>query len=76
MFDERQEELERICKEHPIEIPVTVAAAWLGVNPESLRISIVQGRCGFPALSWTRPGRSNSGYHIPTATFYKTFSVR
>ena len=76
MFDERQEELERICKEHPVEIPVTVAANWLGVAPESLRISIAQGRCGFAALSWTKPGKSNSGYHIPTMSFYKAFSGR
>ena len=37
MFDERQEELERICKENPVDIPIPVAAKWLGIAPESLR---------------------------------------
>ena len=76
MFDERQEELERICKENPVDIPIPVAAKWLGIAPESLRYSIVQGTCGFPALSWRKPGKSNAAYHIPASTFYKTFSTR
>lgn len=76
MFEDRQAELEQICKDHPIEIPIAVAAKWLGVSAESLRYSIIQGTCGFVALSWRKPGKSNAGYHIPTSVFYRAFSVK
>lgn len=74
--NEKQKELEEICDKYPIEIPVPVAAKWLGIAPESLRHSILQGTCGFAALAWHKPGKSNAGFHIPTANFYKAFAVK
>lgn len=60
------ENLEKLCKDYPLYIPVDVLAEFLHVKPAGLRASIDQGRCPF-GFSWTLGNRS--GYKIPTATF-------
>jgi len=68
-ISERYAELCQICDDHPIDIPVTTAAKFLGISPESLRCSILQGTAGF-GLAWRKLGKQNAGYVIPTLSFY------
>lgn len=65
------DELEELCKKHPIEMPVAEAAKFLHMHPESLRIAIIQDTSPFPAFAWKKPGRANYAFHIPTFTFYQ-----
>lgn len=60
------EKLEKLCKDHPLYIPVDVLAEFLHVKPAGLRASIDQGKCPF-GFSWTLGSRS--GYKVPTTTF-------
>lgn len=53
-------ERNRVC------IPVSEAAAFLRMDPASLRASIEQNRCPF-GFSWRQGERS--GYKIPTIAF-------
>lgn len=71
---ERLEELKELCRKYPIDIPVKDAAEFLHMHPESLRYSIVQGTCGFNALSWIKPGAKNRGFLIPTLPFYQALT--
>ena len=63
----RIKELIALCEEHPIYIPVRVAAKYLGISEESLRNCIEMGRCPF-GISWRSNDRS--GYKIPTLAFF------
>lgn len=72
-LEERQQELRRLCEQHPIEIPVIEAAKYLGISPEGLRYAIIQGTCGFSAIAWRKPSAKNYAYYIPTLTFYNAF---
>ena len=65
---QRKAELETLCEQYPIEIPLIEVAKFLHIKPESLRRSIEQGTCGFCALTWrngTRPA-----FSIQTLPFY------
>ena len=53
----RTKELIALCEEHPIYIPVRVAAKYLGISEESLRNCIEMGRCPF-GISWRSNDRS------------------
>lgn len=70
----RFEELNELCRTYPIDIPLIEAAKFLHLHPESLRYSIVQGTCGFNALSWIKPGAKNRGFLIPTLAFYQALT--
>ena len=63
----RTKELIALCEEHPIYIPVRVAAKFLGISEESLRSCIEMRRCPF-GISWRSNDRS--GYKIPTLAFF------
>lgn len=60
------EQLEKLCKDYPVYIPVDILAEFLHVKPAGLRASIKQGRCPF-GFSWSLGERS--AYRIPTITF-------
>ena len=70
---DRQEELNRLCEEHPVTIPVNDAAKFLGMAPESLRESISTGSCPF-GLGWQKVAGGNRAYCIPTLVFYHCIS--
>lgn len=67
---QRIAELNALCEKYPIEIPLIEVAKYLHVKPESLRMSIIQGTCGFSALAWKKPGRQNSAFSVQTLPFY------
>lgn len=67
----RFNELEELCRKHPIEMPLIEAAKFLHMHPESLRIAIIQDTSPFPAFAWKKPGCVNYAFHIPTFTFYQ-----
>lgn len=65
------EELVKIIEQYPVCVPVSVAAAYVGVSPQCLRASIEQNRCPF-GFSWKLGDRS--GYKIPTLAFVSWIS--
>lgn len=65
----RIEELKALCNKYPIAIPVREAAQFLGISPECLRASCMQGRCPF-GFAWASVGSERTGYKIPTLTFF------
>lgn len=69
-MNERMEELERICRQYPKNIPIYVVAEFLGTSVESLRTAIAQGSTSFGAFSWCKPGKVNRGFLVPTLAFY------
>ena len=75
-MNDREQELLKICEEYPRNIPLAVAAEFLGTSTESLRAAIAQGTAGFAALSWRKLGKSNHGYLIPTMAFYNAMIGR
>ena len=66
----RLAELQALCEKYPIEIPLVEVAKFLHIHPESLRMAIMQGTCGFCALAWKKPGGKNSAFSIQTMPFY------
>ena len=67
---QRLAELNALCEQYPIEIPLIEVAKFLHIHPESLRFAIIQGTCGFSALAWKKPGKQNSAFSIQTMPFY------
>jgi hypothetical protein len=67
---QRIAELEALCEQYPIEIPLIEVAKFLHIHPESLRFSIIQGTSGFSALAWRKPGKQNSAFSVQTLPFY------
>lgn len=65
------EKLTKIIQEHPVYVPVMVAAEFVGVTPQCLRASIDQNRCPF-GFSWRLGDRT--GYKIPTIAFVSWLS--
>ena len=62
-------ELQTLVSAHPLYIPVPEAAAFLGMDPASLRASIDSGNCPF-ALGWQKDIKGYRAYKIPTVPFY------
>ncbi len=58
--------LDTLIREHPICVPIPVAAEFLHMKPNALRASIEQSRCPF-GFSWKLGDRK--GYKIPTVAF-------
>ena len=63
------EKLSNLIDKYPIDIPITVAADFLGMDAECLRCSIEQGRATF-GVSWKREIRGKRGFKIPTIAFF------
>ncbi|MBQ8340052.1 MAG: hypothetical protein IJX39_04585 [Clostridia bacterium] len=62
-------ELERIVKEHPLKIPLEVAAEFLGIGREGLMAALMRGNVPFGFAYQKQDG----GYRvpvIPSVTFY------
>lgn len=67
---EKLEELEDLCRENPHTIKTELVAKFLHMDPNSLRTSIIQGKCPF-GLSWIKnPINGNNGFCVNTLTFY------
>lgn len=67
------EELEKIVQEHPLKIPLRVAAEFLGMNEEGLKMALMRGNAPF-GFAYQK---SDGGYRvpvIPTTTFYLWYS--
>lgn len=66
-------ELERIVREHPLKIPIEVAADFLGINREGLMAALMRGNAPFGFAYQKQDG----GYRvpvIPTVSFYLWYS--
>lgn len=63
------ERLNALIEENPIYIPIARVADYLGMNPESLRCAIDQGRATF-GFSWKSDMRGNRAFKVPTIAFY------
>lgn len=61
--------LNALIEEYPIYIPIAKAADYLGMNPESLRCAIDQGRASF-GFSWKSGMQGNRAFKVPTIAFY------
>ena len=57
------EKIEKLISMYPSTVPVNAAAEFLGVDAESVRSSIEDGRFGF---SWKKSGKLNRAFCIPT----------
>lgn len=66
---DRLKELAEICEANPVQIPLPVAAKFLGVESPSLRAAIMDGSCPF-GFGWRRTARGNRAFCIPTHLFY------
>ncbi len=62
--------VEAIIKEHPLQIPVPVAAKLLGCQEASVREFLTNGNVG---MAWKKPGKQNHGFCIPTAQFMRWY---
>lgn len=67
----RINELNELCRNYPVEIPVSEAAKFLHVKPETLRYAIDQGKIP-GAFSWRKPGSKNASFSIQTLPFYRS----
>ena len=65
--------LNELVDKHPLYIPVTEAAALMGMDPTSLRASIDSGNCPF-GLGWQKDINGYKAYKIPTVPFYLWFT--
>lgn len=63
------EKLNNLIEENPVYIPIAQVANYLGMNPESLRCAIDQGRASF-GFSWKGDARGSRAFKIPTIAFY------
>jgi hypothetical protein len=70
----RKAELEELCEKYPIEIPLIEVAKFLHIHPDSLRLSIIQGTCGFSALAWRKLGTERNSFSIQTLPFYLAYT--
>ena len=66
---EKVNELCELVDEHPLTIPVPIAANFLNMDPESLRCALEQNRCPF-GFGWQKNIRGNKGFKIPTSTLF------
>lgn len=69
IIKERLAALEEIVRENPLQIPLSVAAKFLGVNAEGLKTALMRGNTPFGFAYQKKDG----GYRvpvIPTITFY------
>ncbi len=66
---DKLKELTAICEENPVQIPLPVAAKFLGMESPSLRAAIMDGSCPF-GFGWRRTARGNRAFCIPTHLFY------
>ncbi len=65
--------LQEIVQEHPIKIPLRVAAEFLGMNEEALKAALMRGNAPFGFAYQLKDG----GYRvpiIPTTLFYLWFT--
>ncbi len=63
---EDKAKVEEIINKYPKQIPVHVAAEFMGMGISSLHAAIDGGALG---LSWRKDGKLTKGYCIPTAKF-------
>lgn len=70
---ERLQRLNELVTKHPMYIPVTEAAALMGMEAASLRASIDSGNCPF-ALGWQKDIKGYKAYKVPTVPFYLWFT--
>lgn len=64
--------LEQLIAEYPQQIPVPIAAKFLGCAPESLRTACEEyALFGF---AWRKPGKVNKAFCIPTAVFVRWYT--
>lgn len=66
---DRLRQLKKICEENPVQVPLPVAADFLGMEPTSLRDAIMDGSCPF-GFGWRRTARGNRSFCVPTHLFY------
>lgn len=65
----RIDELKALCSKYPVAIPVKEAALFLGISPDCLRESCLQGSCPF-GFGWRSVGCDKAGFKIPTISFW------
>ena len=73
IIKERLGALEQIVKSHPTQIPLRVAADFLNMNEEGLKVALMRGNAPFGFAYQKKDG----GYRvpvIPTVTFYLWFT--
>ena len=70
---ERLARLSEIVREHPVKLPLRVAAEFLGMNEEALKSALMRGNAPFGFAYQLKDG----GYRvpiIPTTLFYLWFT--
>ena len=66
---DRVAELNALATDYPETIPVPVAARFLRMGPDSLRLAIELGTAPF-GISWQKTIKGNRSFVIPTLPFY------
>lgn len=66
---DKLDELNVLIEKYPAYIPLTSAAAFLGMHSDGLRASIEHGGCPF-GIAWQKDIHGNRAFKIPTPTFY------
>ncbi|MBQ7755705.1 MAG: hypothetical protein IJ031_00605 [Oscillospiraceae bacterium] len=66
-----QDKLETLVANYPQNIPVPVAADFLGCTQESLRQTLCDGKD--IGMAWRQTGKCNRAFFIPTAKFVRWY---
>ena len=66
-------ELEKLCDEHPMIIPLRAAASFLGMNEEGLKAALMRGNAPF-GFAYQKGDGAYRVSVIPTVTFYLWFT--
>jgi hypothetical protein len=65
-----EEKLAEIIQKYPQQIPVPVAAEFMGCSQDTLRSAL---ETGFLGISERKPGKLNRGFVIPTGHFVRWY---
>lgn len=73
VITERIEALENLIEKHPLKIPLSAAADFLGMNTDGLMAALMRGNTPF-GFAYQKQDGGNRVAVIPTATFYMWFT--
>lgn len=62
--------VKQLISNNPVSLTPQTVADFLGINVQSVRSIIENGRIG---LSWRKDGKMNHGYVIPTTRFVRWY---
>jgi hypothetical protein len=64
------DKIDKLIENFPVNLPVSAAADFLGIDVASVRATVENGIVG---LAWRKQGKANHGYFIPTPQFVRWY---